>query len=570
MANFYLDNPSLKHHLHHPLMKRIVELKERNFADKDTYDYAPIDFEDAMDSYEKVLEIVGEICGEIVAPNAEGVDHDGPSVSGGRVTYAAGTQRNLDAVKQAGLMGVAMPRRYNGLNFPVVPYIMAADIVSRADAGFENLWGLQDCAETLYEFGDEDQRARFIPRVCAGETMSMDLTEPDAGSDLQAVMLRATYSEKDECWYLNGVKRFITNGDADIHLVLARSEEGTKDGRGLSMFIYDKKNGGVDVRRIENKMGIKGSPTCELVYKNAKAELCGSRKLGLIKYVMALMNGARLGIMAQAVGLAEAAYREGYTYATERKQFGKAIIEFPAVYEMVALMRAKADASRAMLYETARFVDIYKALDDIANERKLTPEERQEQKKYGKLADAFTPMGKGMTTEYANQNAYDSIQIHGGSGFMKDYACERIYRDARITNIYEGTTQLQVVAAIRHVTTGTYLNQIRVYEEMTYKPELDLLKKQLIDMTTQYEEMVAHVLETKENEYIDFHARRLVESAAHIIFSYLLLQSTNSCDSFRHSVEVYTNYGQAEVLKNLNYIKSFSIADLGYYKPEHK
>jgi hypothetical protein len=568
MANFYLDNPSLKHHLHHPLMKRIVELKERNFADKDIFDYAPIDFEDAMDSYEKVLEIVGEICGEIIAPNAEGVDHDGPSVADGRVTYAAGTQRNLDAVRQAGLMGVAMPRRYNGMNFPIVPYIMAADIVSRADAGFENLWGLQDCAETLYEFGDEDQCKRFIPRVCAGETMSMDLTEPDAGSDLQAVMLKATYSEEDQCWYLNGVKRFITNGDADIHLVLARSEEGTKDGRGLSMFVYDKKNGGVDVRRIENKMGIKGSPTCELVYKNAKAELCGSRKLGLIKYVMALMNGARLGIMAQAVGLSEAAYREGLAYANERKQFGKAIIEFPAVYEMVALMRAKADASRAMLYETARFVDVYKALDDISKERKLTPEERQEQKKYGKLADAFTPMGKGMTTEYANQNAYDSIQIHGGSGFMKDYACERIYRDARITNIYEGTTQLQVVAAIRHVTTGTYLNQIRTYEEITYKPELDNVKKQLIEMTAQYEQMVTLVLDSKDNEYIDFQSRRLVESAAHIIFGYLLLQSANSCDSFRRSVEVYTNYGKAEVLKNFNYIQSFNITDLGFYKPE--
>ena len=570
MANFYLDNPSLKHHLHHPLMKRIVELKERNFADKDIYDYAPIDFEDAMDSYDKVLEIVGEICGDIIAPNAEGVDHDGPSVADGRVTYAAGTQRNLDAVRQAGLMGVAMPRKYNGMNFPIVPYIMAADIVSRADAGFENLWGLQDCAETLYEFGTEDQCKRFIPRVCAGETMSMDLTEPDAGSDLQAVMLKATYSEEDECWYLNGVKRFITNGDADIHLVLARSEEGTKDGRGLSMFVYDKQSGGVDVRRIENKMGIKGSPTCELVYKNAKAELCGNRKLGLIKYVMALMNGARLGIMAQAVGLSEAAYREGLAYANERKQFGKAIIEFPAVYEMVALMRAKADASRAMLYETARFVDVYKALDDISKERKLTPEERQELKKYGKLADAFTPMGKGMTTEYANQNAYDSIQIHGGSGFMKDYACERIYRDARITNIYEGTTQLQVVAAIRHVTTGTYLNQIRTYEEITYNPELDSAKKQLIEMTAQYEQMVTLVLDTKDNEYIDFQARRLVESAAHIIFGYLLLQSANSCDSFRRSVEVYTNYGKAEVLKNFNYIQAFNISDLGFYKPEVK
>lgn len=566
MANFYLDNPSMKHHLHHPLMKRIVELKERNYRDKDTCDYAPIDFEDAMDSYEKVLEIVGEICGDIIAPNAESVDHEGPSVKDGRVTYAAGTKQNLDAVVKAGLMGVAMPRRYNGLNFPIVPYIMAADLVSRADAGFENLWGLQDCAETLYEFGNEEQRQKYIPRICAGETMTMDLTEPDAGSDLQSVMLKATYSEKDGCWYLNGVKRFITNGDSDIHLVLARSEDGTKDGRGLSMFIYDKKNGGVDVRRIENKMGIKGSPTCELVYKNAKAELCGDRKLGLIKYVMALMNGARLGIMAQAVGISEAAYREGLAYAKDRKQFGKAIIEFPAVYEMIALMRAKADASRSMLYETARFVDMYKAMEDVAKERKLTPEERTEYKYYSKLADAFTPMGKGMTTEYANQNAYDAIQIHGGSGFMKDYACERIYRDARITNIYEGTTQLQVVAAIRHVTTGTYLSRIREYEAINYKPELGDLKKKLMAMTETYEKLVAMVLDTKDNEYLDFQARRLVEAGAHCVMGYLLLQDANVDETYRRSAEVYINYGQAEVNKINGYISSFDMEDLGYYK----
>lgn len=566
MANFYLDNPSLKHHLHHPLMERIVELKERGFADKDKYDYAPQDFEDAMDSYEKVLEIVGEICGDIIAPNAESVDHEGPSVANGRVTYAKGTQENLDAVRKAGLMGIAMPRRYDGLNFPIVPYIMAADMVSRADAGFENLWGLQDCAETLYEFGSEDQRQRYIPRVCAGETMSMDLTEPDAGSDLQSVMLKATFSEADNCWYLNGVKRFITNGDADIHLVLARSEEGTHDGRGLSMFIYDKRNGGVNVRRIENKMGIKGSPTCELVFKNAKAELCGDRKLGLIKYVMALMNGARLGIMAQAVGLSEAAYREGYAYALDRKQFGKAIIQFPAIYEMLSLMRAKADASRAMLYETARFVDVYKALDDISKERKLTPEERQELKKYSKLADAFTPMGKGMTTEFANQNAYDAIQIHGGSGFMKDYTCERLYRDARITNIYEGTTQLQVVAAIRHVTTGTYLNQLHEYDKIEYKDDLKPLQTRLQAMTAKYAELVEKIAGTKDTEYIDFHARRLVEAAAHCVFGYLLLQDANKDDAYRRSAEVYVNYGEAEIDKIYTFISKFNREELAYYK----
>ena len=333
MANVYTDNPDLKQHLSHPLMKKIVELKERGYADAEKYDDAPLDFEDAMDNYDKVLEIVGDLCGEIIAGNAEDVDHQGPHVENGRVVYADKTKENLEACRKAGLMGMSMPRRLGGLNFPITPYIMAADIVSRADTGFENLWGLQDCAETIYEFADEDQKQRYIPRVCEGETMSMDLTEPDAGSDLQSVMLKATQKE-DGSWVLNGVKRFITNGDSDIHLVLARSEDGTKDGRGLSMFIYDKRNGGVTVRRIENKMGIKGSPTCELVYKNAPCELCGSRRMGLIKYVMALMNGARLGIAAQSVGVSEIAYREALGYAKERMQFGKAIIELPAVYEI--------------------------------------------------------------------------------------------------------------------------------------------------------------------------------------------------------------------------------------------
>ncbi len=565
MANFYTDNPDLKHHLSHPLMEKIVELKERNYTDADKYDHAPVNYEDAMDSYDKVLEIVGDICGGKIAENAEGVDHEGPKVENGRVTYAPGTQENLELCKKAGLMGMAMPRRLGGLNFPITPYIMAADIVSRADAGFENLWGLQDCAETIYEFADEDQKQRYIPRVCQGETMSMDLTEPDAGSDLQSVMLKATKKE-DGTWVLNGVKRFITNGDSDIHLVLARSEEGTKDGRGLSMFSYDKRNGGVDVRRIENKMGIKGSPTCELTYKNAPAELCGSPRLGLIKYVMALMNGARLGIAAQSVGISERAYREALSYAKDRKQFGKAIIEFPAVYEMLAVMKAKLDASRALLYETSRFVDIYKIYDDIAKERTLTPEERKESKYYSKLADACTPLVKGMGSEYCNQNTYDCIQIHGGSGFMKDYACERIYRDARITSIYEGTTQLQVVAAIRHVTTGTYLSIIKEYEAKEVKPELKWVKDALVAMTARYEEAVKSVIEANDNAFSDFMARRLVEMAGVIIMSYLLLSDATRNDSFTHSAEVYAKLAQAEVTKHADFIANFKPEQINAYK----
>ena len=562
MANFYLDNSDLKHHLNHPLMKKLVALRERNYSDAEKYDYAPFNFEDAMDSYEKVL----EISGEIVAANAEDVDHEGPHVVDGHVVYAKGTQKNLDALVKAGLMGISIPRRYNGLNFSLVPYIMAADMVSRADAGFVNIWGLQDCAETIYEFANEEQKQKYLPRVCAGETMAMDLTEPDAGSDLQAVMLKATYSEADGCWYLNGVKRFITNGDGHIALVLARSEEGTKDGRGLSMFIYDRNDGGVTVRRIENKMGIKGSPTCELVFKNAKAELCGSRKLGLIKYVMALMNGARLGIAAQSVGVSEAAYREAIAYARDRKQFGQAIIEFPAVFEMISLMKAKLDASRSLLYETTRFVDMYKAYEDIAKERSLEPEERAEMKAYQKLADAFTPMAKGMSSEFCNQNAYDCVQVHGGSGFMKDYACERIYRDARITSIYEGTTQLQVVAAIRHVTTGTYLHQIEAYEAAEIAPELEPLRDRLKAMKAAYVKAVETVTATKDNEYIDFQARRMVEMAGHVIMGHLLLNDATRNESFRQSAEVYINFGEAEVAKHAAFIERFNPEMIAAYR----
>ena len=565
MANFYTDNKALKYHLSHPLMKRIVELKERNYADCEKYDYAPINFEDAIDSYEKILEIAGELAAEVIAPNAESVDAEGPHVIDGHVKYAEGTQKNLDAINQAGLMGISLPRRYNGLNFSIVPYIMANDIVSRADAAFENVWGLQDCAETIYEFADEDQKMRYLTRVSAGETMAMSLTEPDAGSDLQAVMLKATYCEEDGTWRLNGVKRFITNGDAHISLVLARSEEGTKDGRGLSMFIYDRNDGGVIVRRIEHKLGIKGSPTCELVFKNAKAELVGSRKLGLIKYVMALMNCARLGIASQSVGISEAAYREALAYANDRKQFGKAIIEFPAVAEMIANMKAKLDASRALLYETARFVDMTKILEDIARERTLTPEERAEMKAYSRLATAYTPLTKGMGSEFCNQNAYDCIQVHGGSGFMKDYACERIYRDARITSIYEGTTQLQVVAAIGNVTKGVYADQMKVYAAEEVSEEMKPLQARVNVMAEQYFDIVSKI-DTANKEYFDLQSRRLVEIAGHTIMAYLLVNDASKApELFADSAKVYVNYAEGEVAKNMSMLKNIVAGDIAAY-----
>lgn len=563
MANYYTDHPEFDFYLNHPEMKRVVELKERNFEDKDKYEDAPVDFDDAIENYKRVLDITGDIAANILEPNSEEVDLEGPHLVEGRMHYASKTYENIEATRKAGLWGISMPRRYGGLNMPITPYSMASEIVATADAGFQNIWSLQDCIETLYEFGSEEQRQKYIPRVCAGETMSMDLTEPDAGSDLQRVMLKATYSEEEGCWLLNGVKRFITNGDSDIHLVLARSEAGTHDGRGLSMFIYDKNQGGVTVRHIENKLGIHGSPTCELVYKNAKAELCGSTRMGLIKYVMALMNGARLGIAAQSVGVSQAAYNEAIAYARERKQFGEAIINFPAVYDMIAKIKAKLDAGRSILYQTARYVDIYKALDDIARERKLTPEERQEQKKYARLADAFTPIAKGMNSEYANQNAYDCIQVHGGSGFIMEYKCQRLYRDARIFSIYEGTTQLQVVAAIRYITNGTYLS---IMKEMMERPICDCathMRERIGKLIELYEDALNYVKEQNNQEVQDFLARRLYEMTGDIIMSLLLLDdATHAPELFKKSINVYLRHAEAECAAHHSYIKNFTAEDL--------
>ena len=549
MANFFLDNNDLQFQLSHPLMQKIVELKERGFAEKDLYDYAPQNFEDAMDSYRRVMEIAGEVCGDVIAPNAEGVDHEGPRVVNDHVEYASGTVENMKAVVDAGLSGLTLPRKYDGLNFPLVCFVMANEMVARADASFENIWGLQDCAETLNEFASEEQKRKYLPWVSAGATCAMALTEPDAGSDLGAVMLKATWSEEKGTWLLNGVKRFITNGDGDISLVLARTEEGTTDARGLSMLVYDKRNGGVKVRRIENKLGIKGSPTCELVFTNAPAELVGDRRMGLIKYVMSLMNAARLGIGAQSVGLCEAAYREALKYAGERMQFGKPIIRFAAVAEMLSNMRAKLHGARALLYETARFVEIYKQYMHISSERSLEPEERQEMKFYNRLADGFTPLVKLFSSEYANQLAYDAIQIHGGSGFMKDYACERLYRDARIMNIYEGTSQLQVVAAINAVTKGTFAEQISRYDEAEYCEAMQPVVAKLRGLRETFDAMVARVEEVNREHvgYKDLHARRLVESAGHIIITYLLAREAGEAAEYVSDAKLFLKIAEANI-----------------------
>lgn len=566
MANYYTDHPEIEFHLNHPLMKRVVDLKERNYVEKDQFEDAPVNYEDAIENYKRLLDITGDVAANIIEPNSEDVDLEGPHLENGRMIYASKTFENLDATRKAGLWGLSMPRRYGGLNLPNAIFSMASEVIAAADAGFQNIWSLQSCIDTLYEFGSEEQRQKYIPRICAGETMSMDLTEPDAGSDLQRVMLKATQDE-DGTWRLNGVKRFITNGDSDIHLVLARSEEGTKDGRGLSMFIYDKRDGGVTVRHIEHKLGIHGSPTCELVYKNAKAELCGNTRLGLIKYVMALMNGARLGIAAQSVGVEQEAYNEGLAYAKERAQFGEKIINFPAVYDMLSRMKAKLDAGRSLLYCCARYVDIYKALEDIARDTKLTPEERQEMKKYTRLADAFTPLAKGMNSEYANQNAYDAISIHGGSGFIMEYKCQRLFRDARIFSIYEGTTQLQVVAAIRYITNGTYLSIIKEMLENEVSDDLKPLKERVAKLVELYEAAINKVKEANDQAVHDFLARRLYNMTGDIVMSLLILDdATKAPEMFAKSANVYVRMAEEEVLGHSAYIQNFKAEDLESFK----
>ena len=567
MANYYTDHPEIAFHLEHPQMKRLVALREKNYEDAQKgIDYAPVDFEDTIENYRRVLEITGDVAANVIEPNSESVDLEGPHLENNRMIYASKTKENLEVTRKAGLYGVSMPRRYGGLNLPNVIFSMMSEIISASDAGFQNIWSLQSCIDTLYEFGSEEQRQKYIPRICAGETMSMDLTEPDAGSDLQRVMLKATFDEKENCWRLNGVKRFITNGDSDIHLVLARSEEGTKDGRGLSMFIYDKRNGGVDVRHIEHKLGIHGSPTCELTYKNAKAELCGDRKMGLIKYVMALMNGARLGIAAQSVGVEQEAYNEGLAYARERAQFGQKIINFPAVYDMLSRMKAKLDAGRSLLYQTARYVDLYKCLEDIARDRKLTPEERTEMKTYSRLADAFTPIAKGMNSEYASQNAYDAISIHGGSGFIMEYKSQRLYRDARIFSIYEGTTQLQVVAAVRYITNGTYL---QVMKDMLSKTPDGALKNRVAPLIDLYEKAVNYVNEANNQEVHDFLARRLYDMTCEIIMSLLLIDDASRApELFEKSANVYVRMTEEDVCAKAYYIMHFTESDLASFRAE--
>jgi len=520
MPNFYSDNPDIQAHLQNTDLSEVVRLKERDFAEALEYPDAPASVEEAIDGYRRVLELVGEISGDYIAERAPSVDEEGAKLVDGVVHYPRGIRESLAMLSKADLMGFTLPRRFGGLNMPVTVYAMAIEIVSRADASLMTIFGLQDIADTINNFADETLKARYLPRFASGEfTGAMALTEPDAGSDLGAVRLRATEDPATGLWRLNGVKRFITNGCGDVLLVLARSEEGTTLGTGLSLFICER-GPWIRVRRIENKMGIHGSPTCELQFNDAPGYLVGKRKRGLIQYTMDLMNGARLAIAAQSIGIAEAAYREALEFARKREQFGKAIIQFPAVYEMLVEMKLSIEAARSLAYSAALVVDTYKSLERAGLDDKETG---QRIRTLSKLADALTPMSKYYASEMCIRVALDAIQVHGGSGFMREYNVERHLRDARITSIYEGTSQLQVVAAIAAIFGGNLTPRLEELRGKPYPEALQPLADGLSRALDTWKASVEAVRATKNQEYMSYQARRVVDMACDIYIGYLLL-----------------------------------------------
>jgi len=543
VSNFFTDNADLVATLRRLDLARIVALREDEYAQARDFAYAPRDLEDALDSYERALAIAGDIAGEFVAPRAEAVDREGSALVEGEVCYAGGISESLERLRQADLMGITLPRRYGGLNFPVAVSVMIVEMISRADPALMNIFGLQDISETVNKFASEELKEAYLPRFASGEvTGSMALTEPEAGSDLQNVQLKARLGD-DGVWRLNGVKRFITNGCGQISLVLARSEEGTTDGRGLSMFLYERDEH-MRIRRLEDKLGIHGSPTCELQFDEAPALLVGERRRGLTTYVMALMNGARLAIAAQAQGIAEAAYRAAAKYAAERVQFGAPIAELTAVKALLADMKVSLEAARALLYETALIVDLKEGIEHrIAQVQRLQEEAgdaalshlaardpaatlkelRAELKRMNRLAGLYTPLAKACCTEMANRVTYDSLQVHGGSGYMRDFAVERHSRDARITNIYEGTTQLQVVAAIGGVLSGTLADRIDEYEAGEHGATPELFER-VRAARARLRAAVERVRELDDARFRDYHARGLVEMAIDVICGYLLVR----------------------------------------------
>ncbi len=560
MTNFFTDNKDLQFTMDNLDLNEIITMREDNFKYAKEFDNAPENIEDATDNYKRILKVIGEVTGERIAPRAQDIDEaQGPDLEDGVVTYHPLTVKNMEDLTKAGVMGVMLPHQYGGLNFPATVYTMMTEMVSRADASLQNLFGLQDISETIAEFGDDEQKAKYLPRFSSGEADgAMDLTEPDSGSDLQSVRLKAT-QDADGNWKLNGMKRFITNGCAQIHLVLARSEEGTTDGRGLSMFICEMCPELI-VRRIEHKHGIHGVATAELQYNDVPAELCGLRRRGLTKYVMSLMNGARIAISGQALGIAEAAYADARKYAAEREQFKKPIEVFPAVYDMLTTMKTKILASRTLLYETTQAVDLrgsYTHLVEHTPKEKLTPETRQKAKYYTKLASVLTPMSKALCTEVANEVAYDGVQIHGGAGYMHDFSAERYSRDARITNIYEGTTQLQIVAAIGGVITRALNPELDKLAALPFEGHLARLAKTVCEMRKDLDKAVKFVSEKKDSEYQALVAKNLVTMETNVLVASLMLRDALKDSERVVLVERYiltskidSDYNMATVMSN--------------------
>jgi len=527
MANYFTDNKDLQFALDNLDFEDVVAMRENDYTNTEKFNHAPTCLDDAIDNFRRILTEIGDVTANRIAPRARIVDEEGPHFEDGVVTYHPLTQDNLRDLTNAGVMGVMLPHEFGGLNFPNTVYTMMTEMVSRADGSLQNLFGLQDISETICEFGTQEQKEKYLPKFASGEyDGSMDLTEPDSGSDLQSVRLKAVQDPKTGQWYLNGMKRFITNGCAKIHLVLARSEEGTTDGRGLSMFICESCPELI-VRRIEHKHGIHGVATAELQYNNVPAELCGLRKRGLTKYVMSLMNGARVAISGQALGIAEAAYFDARKYAAEREQFKHAIDQFPAVYDMLTRMKIKLVAARTLLYETTKIVDlVHGYTEEMAsvNAADAPQELRDNLRKYTKLAAVLTPMSKALCTETANEVAYDGVQIHGGTGYMHDFNAERYSRDARITNIYEGTTQLQVVAAIGGVIQRTLDPVIADLAALPFEGVLKRMSKKLASMHKKLQKAVSFVHEKKDTQYQALMAGPLVAMETIVFIGYLMLR----------------------------------------------
>jgi len=528
--NFYLDNQDLQFRLKQLDLAEIVAIKEKHYQFHAEYPAAPRSYEDAKENFHLMLEVLGDICARIIAPMAMEADEEGARFENGTVEYSDATKVALEALKQAELGGAMLPWEYGGLNLPETVYQAMVELVSRAEAGLMTIFGLQEIAASINEFADPEVKASVLPRFSRGEvTGAMVLTEPDAGSDLGAVQTRASLDEETGQWTLNGVKRFITNGIADIHLVLARSEDGSTDARGLSLFLIERDET-VRIRRIENKMGLHASPTCEVQYSNTPAVLIGRRRFGLLRYAMAMMNGARLAVAAQAVGISEAAYREAHRYASERVQFNQPISMLPAVARMLIAMRGEIEAARALTFETGLWVDRLKAYDHAHTEGDDTiPELRQKQKQASNLADVLTPLTKYYATEMGNRVCYQAMQIHGGVGYMREFNVERHYRDVRVTNIYEGTSQLQVVAAITKLL-GHALDPLLLrWADHEYPAELTGLQSQLSEANDLFIRTTDH-LKGLDREIIDFYAVDLVDMAAYLSCSWLLLQDANNSD----------------------------------------